>query len=161
MTSRSDLQFATIFNATFGGYDCPTGRLSGVIDVRNNIFAVLPFEAGSPASQIRFGYCGLENFDFGVNWVSPGWTVHGGAVSGESNLPSPANNDPGFVGTGRSGFHLAARSSARRTGGNLAREVTSNAHNLDLTPPLQNVPHQRVEERRVIGPGSDMDAFSN
>ena len=31
--------------------------------------------SGTSANTLQWGYCGNENFDFGVNWVSPGWSA--------------------------------------------------------------------------------------
>ena len=53
-----------LFNETWGGFDCPSGALPGVIDQRNNIYASLPRTAGSAVVPLQFGYCGLENLQF-------------------------------------------------------------------------------------------------
>ena len=151
-----------IFNETWGGFDCPTGPQPGVIRQHNNIYASLPRSVGSVAAPLQFGYCGLENLDFGVNWVSPGWTSwkRGGAsASGTASLVSPSGNDPGFVDATGGDFHLAAGSSALAVGGVLDPSVTSNPEGLDLTPVLQYVTDQQVKARNSSGSGSDLGAF--
>jgi hypothetical protein len=149
----------SLFNGTWGGYECPPDPLPGVVDVRNNLFAVLPRTAGSSIPQLRFGYCGSENFDFGKNWVSPGWTARGRNVTGTAQLVSPPGNDPGFANVEGDDFHLVAGSSALRIGGSLAPEVTHNSLGLDLTPTFQYVYHRKAEPRLASGAGSDAGAF--
>jgi hypothetical protein len=149
-----------MFNGHYGGYDCPPNPLPGVIDVRNNIFAALPRTPGAAVPQIRFGYCGKENFAFGKNWVTPGYTVNGAMVTGASNLVTPASNNPGFLRPAGNDFHLAAGSSALGIGGALAPEVTNNSLGLDLTPTQQYVYHQRATARASSGAGSDVGAFA-
>jgi hypothetical protein len=153
-----------LFNVNQGGFDCSMGAVAGRIDVRNNIFAFLPRTAGQPIPELDFGYCGWENFDFGVNWVSPGYQVwhQGGAnATGTSNIFSPAANDPGFVSVSANNFHLAVGSSAIGKGGPLAPEVTNNFLGLDLTPTLQYLPDRQVEPRSASGAGSDLGAFEH
>jgi hypothetical protein len=162
VADRADAQAFTLFNVHRGGYECPAGPLPGRIDVRNNIFAVLPRTAGQPLPELRFGYCGVENFDFGSNWVSPGyrlWTRGRASATGTDNLVSPAGNDPGFLSVSGNDFRLAPRSSAGGIGGPLAPEVTSNLLGLDLTPEKQHVPDRRVQPRAANGKGSDLGAF--
>ncbi|MFT6249069.1 MAG: hypothetical protein ACJAZQ_002281, partial [Cognaticolwellia sp.] len=56
---RSDFGYAasvTLFNTTFGAYECATeGLRPGVIDVRNNIFANIPRTAGADTPTHKFG----------------------------------------------------------------------------------------------------------
>ena len=151
-----------LFNETWGGFDCPSGALPGVIDQRNNIFASLPRTAGSAVVPLQFGYCGLENLSFGANWVSPGWSLwkHGAAsATGAAGIVSPSANDPGFVNAAGNDFHLTAAASASGIGGALAPAVTSNPEGLDLTPVLQYVTDQQVQTRSTDRAGSDVGAF--
>jgi len=151
-----------LFNETWGGYDCSSGTLPGVIDQRNNIYASLPRTAGSAGVPLQFGYCGQENLNFGTNWISPGWSLWKqgkAAATGTASLVSPAGDDPGFVNAAGNDFHLAAGSSALGIGGALAPAVTSNPEGLDLTPVLQYVANQTVETRSASGVGSDVGAF--
>jgi len=161
VANQSDMpSFNNLFNVTFGGFDCPSGSLPGIIDVRNNIFAVLPRTGGSAIPAQIFGHCGLENFDFGNNWVSPGFGFRGAQISGQANFSSPAANNPGFVDIANDDFHLVLGSSAIGIGGPLAPEVTSNSLGLDLTPNAQYVYHQGAESRASSGSGSDVGAFA-
>ena len=159
IANASDMAALDGFNVTWGGYDCPAGPLPGLIDVRNNVFAVLPRTPGAAIPQLRLGYCGLENFNLGANWVSPGWTAHGSTVTGAASVISPANNDPGFVDAANNDFRLAPGSSAAGSGGSLAPEVTSNTLGLDLTPRLQYSTAQGAAPRSASGAGSDLGAF--
>ena len=153
------------FIIQMGGYDCPSGTVPGIIDIRNNIFAVLPRTSGSPIPTACWGWCPNTNFAFGKNWVSPGWatTSHGqtntGTITGTENLVSPADNNPGFVDLVNNDFHLLSNSSASGIGGALAPEVTNNYLGLDLTPTLQYVYHHQVTLRSASGVGSDVGAF--
>ncbi len=148
-----------IFNVTYGAYDCPPGILRGVIDVRNNIFVSLPRTVGSTVPHVQFGYCGRENFNFGKNWVSPGYVVHGATVTGTENLVTPASNDPGLVDVFVNDVHLLSTSSAIGIGGALAPEVTSNSLGLNLTPRSEYVYHQQIKGRLASGIGLDAGAF--
>jgi hypothetical protein len=154
-----------LFSAADGGFDCVTST-PGVIDVRNNLFANLPKTAGSGTDEMYFGVCGYENFDFGKNWVSPGYTLsysgfgpYTGTATGMPNLFSPAVNDPGFVSLAGADFHLSAASSAVGLGGALASAATSNSTGLDLTPTQQYANPQHTIPRLSSGPGSDAGAF--
>jgi hypothetical protein len=161
VANHSDMALITLFNTTYGGYECPPGSPPGVIDVRNNIFAVLPRTPGSRIPQIRFGYCSTQHFDFGKNWVSPGWILGTKeTVTGAGNLVSPPANSPGFVNVTTNDFHLVAGSSATGMGGALAPEVTANSLGLDLSPSQQYVYHQQTVARPSKGGlGSDVGAF--
>lgn len=154
-----------LVNTNFGAQTCQAAPLPGVIDVRNNLIVANP---GSTANvpSIRFGFCGSEHFDFGVNWVSPGWATHRagapystGVVAGAANVVSPAANNPGFVDLANDNVHLLTGSSAGGIGGALAAEVTSNVLGLNLTPTQQYLAHLQVEARPAYGPGSDLGAF--
>lgn len=150
VADAAGMQSFSLFNVTWGGYDCP-GLAPGIIDVRNNIFAVLPRTPGAALPVQQFGYCGLENFDFGVNWVSPGYEIHGGSVTGIGNLISPAGNDPGFANVPGADLHLTAASSANGIGGPLAPEVTNNYLGGDFTPVHEYVYHQKAAVRTAPG----------
>ena len=159
VANRSDFHAFTLFNATWGAYDCPPGPLPGVIDVRNNLIVVLPRTPGLATPKMKFGYCGSENFEFGSNWVSGGWTANGRDVKGIAQVVSPSRNDPGFADLGAGDLRLAAGSSALGIGGALAPEVTRNSLGLDLTPRMQYRAHRQVEARQESGVGSDAGAF--
>lgn len=163
---RSEVPMVTLFNGTWGAYDCPPGPLPGVIDVRNNVIALLPRTPGARAPVLRWRYCGSEGLALGRNWVSPGWITagrergRGGPVTGEDRLVSPDGNDPGFVAPERDDFGLGPASSARGIGGSLAPEVTHNALGLDLTPTAQYAPPRGVRPRASSGEGSDAGALA-
>ena len=160
IANASEFTIFRLFNTTFGGFECAPTEAPGVIDVRNNIFASLPRTAGSPAPTIRFAHCADQKFNFGRNWVSPGWVLGTtSTVTGAGNLVSPANNTPGFVDVGANDFHLAAGASAAGLGGNLAPEVVGNSLGLDLTPTQQYLAHQQIEPRLSAGNGADAGAF--
>ena len=161
VANQSDMSQFDVFNVTWGSYDCPPGSPPGIIDVRNNVFAVLPRTAGKPIPQLRFGYCGQENFNFGKNWVSPGYTINGATVTGQANLFSPIDNNPGFVNAATGDVHLLPTSTARGLGGALAAEVISNYLGLDLTPTQQYQYHQSVVPRSASGAGSDVGALDS
>jgi parallel beta helix pectate lyase-like protein len=159
--NQSDFGYAAsfhLFNTTYGGYECnPSGARPGIVDVRNNIFAVLPRTAGQPIPIQQFAYCDDQNFNFGVNWVSPGWVTNtSGSVTGLSNIFSPAGNDPGFVNIGTNDLHLTTGSSALNIAGPLAPEVINNYMGLDLTPIAQHVFRQLTEVRSGL---TDLGAY--
>jgi hypothetical protein len=149
----------SLFNQTWGGYECPTGTLPGRIDFRNNILY-------TTMSTFRLGeYCNMGRIDFGVNWVSPGGQLYLAESTGSSSLVSPAGNDPGFVSLSGNDYHLAAGSSALGLGQALAPAVTSNSLGLDLTPiqqylaPTSPTGRPTLELRPQAGVGSDLGAF--
>jgi hypothetical protein len=149
IANQSDMDSFHYFNETWGGYDCPEGSLPGIIDIRNNIFAVLPRTAGNPVPIQQFAYCDNQNLNFGVNWVSPGWVSHtSGTVTGTANLYSPPANNPGFASSiSPYNLHLSSSSDARNRGATSAPEMTSNFLGLNLTPDAQYVVHQSTEPR--------------
>jgi hypothetical protein len=149
----------SLFNETWGGYECPTVPLPGRIDVRNNIVY-------TTASKFRIGeYCKLARMDFGVNWVTPGFHLHVAESTGIASLVSPEGNDPGFVSLAGDDYRLAADSSALGLGQALAPAVTSNSLRLDLTPVQQYVSPASpgglpaLVPRPQAGAGSDLGAF--
>lgn len=161
---KSDLYGALdLFNETAGGYECSSSAMPGTIDVRNNLFVSLPRTTGASV-PLQFGYCGTEKFNFGTNWVSPGWTVWrqgGTTASGTANLVSPAGNNPGFVNAAGNDFRLVAGGSATGIAGALGPAVTSNPGGADYTPTLEYLADRRVESRRSSGAGSDVGAFAS
>jgi hypothetical protein len=154
---QADFFWFHLFNTTWGGYDCPEVATPGVIDIRNNIFAAVPRTPGAPRPLMKFAHCASTNLAFGPNWASPDW-ISGttAAVVGASNLVSPANNAPGFIGV--TDLHLRVGASAAAIGGGLAPEV-ANASGLALVPTHQYVDHQQVGPRATSGAGSDAGAF--
>ncbi len=166
VANRSDVGFDVasskfrLLNEHHGGFDCPPGSLPGAVDVRNNVFAILPRTAGSPIPRYEFGYCGKLNYTFVNNWISPGYTVNGvGSTGGNTNV-SPANNGIGFVSEANNDYHLAPGSSAIGIGGLLAPEVTNNSLGQDLTPSSQYIYHSKGGPRPSHGLGSDAGAFA-
>ena len=150
----------SMFNTTYGAYDCPPTAPPGVIDVRNNIFAMLPQTAGASPATLKFAYCQSQNFSFGKNWVSPGWTSGtSGTVAGAANLIVPSVNNPKFVNPAAGDLHLLSGSSAIGIGGALAPQVTANAIGLNLSPLFQYVYHQQVGARPASA-APDTGAFS-
>ena len=152
----SDRNPYTLFNSTWGGYECPPSDLPGVIDVRNNIVAVIPPASNLRTQPVRWGYCGKERFELGVNWIT-GEPIHKGQVSGAQNLLPPSLGVPSFVAA--EDFRLAPASPGTGSGGDLAPEVFLKGPNGD------NVPSQRLKSpteaavREVIGRKSDLGAF--
>ena len=154
----------SLFNETWGSFECGSAALNGRADLRNNLIAVLPRTAGSQPLGLQFGYCGDANYDFGTNWVSPGGTTWASSVTGTSSLMSPSDDDPGFANLPGNDFHLTASSSAYGVGGALAPAVTSNALGLDLSPSQQYVyPHTTPTPswtpRTMSGARSDLGAL--
>jgi hypothetical protein len=149
IANRSDMDSFHYFNATWGGYECPTGNLPGLVDIRNNIFAVLPRTTGQAIPTQQFAYCKNQNLNFGVNWVSPKWISHtSGTVTGTAELYSSAANNPGFVHfSSPYDLHLSSSSDAIHKGGASAPEMTNNYLGLNLTPTAQYVVHQSTEVR--------------
>jgi hypothetical protein len=163
--STTDADLSSLFNETYGGFDCPTTALSGRIVMTNNILY-------STATSFKLGeYCnhsnsGIGYIDFGANWVSPGYALQVAAGStGSSNLFSPANNIPGFINLSTNDYHLAATSSAIGKGSALPAALTTNYLGLDLTPtyqyvyPTASATLPSLETRPQFGVGSDLGAF--
>ena len=177
IANQSEMAYLRYFNTTWGGYECPPDSLPGIIDIRNNIFVVLPRTAGKSVPIQQFAYCNNQNMNFGVNWVSPGWIVShtskagtrnlvkslfkgmalqrtlptNGTATGTSNIFSPAANNPGFVSFNSPyDLHLVSSSDARNKGGILATEITKNYLGLNLTPKAQYVPRPSIEVRSGI-----------
>jgi hypothetical protein len=152
-----------LLNETWGGFDCPAGPLPGRVDARNNVFAFLPQTPGQAARPMLLEHCGLANIDFGVNWISPGFSVGNSTVTGQPNLISPSANDPAFVDLAGNDLHLTPTSTAYGVGGALAPAVINNVFGVDLTPVVQYVfPHTSppsTKARTLTGVGSDLGAF--
>jgi hypothetical protein len=158
IANQSDTAFLYYFNSTWGGYECSPGALPGIIDIRNNIFAVLPRTTGQSIPVQQFTYCNNQNLNFGINWVSPGWTFKTrGTVTGAANVLSSRANNPGFVHSSNPfNLHLLPSSEAKNKGGGSAPEITSNYFALDLTPIAQYVAHQTIKVRRSL---NDLGAY--
>jgi hypothetical protein len=150
----------SMFNTTYGAYDCPPTAPPGVIDARNNIFAMLPKTPGANPAQLAFAYCTSQNFAFGKNWVSPGWTSGTtGSVVGSGNLIVPPVNDPKFANLAGGDLHVLSGSSTLAAGGSLAPQVTANALGQDLSATQQYVYDQQIAARPVRSV-PDLGAFS-
>lgn len=154
IADQADLWKFSVFNTTSGSYDCVSNSLPGVIDVRNNMFVVLPRTAGGPTPEVKFAYCQTQNTAFGRNWVSPGWMIGSSATTtGLADLISPANNEPGFVNAASGDVHLRSDSSALGIGGALAVELTNNALGQNLSPTYQYVYHRQLTPRPASASG--------
>jgi hypothetical protein len=158
----------SLFNAHYGGYDCPRGPLPATIDFRNNLVASLARTGTAP--RIYLGYCGLENVTLGNSWMTTGWANYSpkavassGTVSGAANVE--AGRSPGFVDSSTDDVRLSAVSGARSAGGALARDVTSNPLGRDFTPTAQYAwPHTAppsVRPRASSSAGSALGAFGD
>jgi hypothetical protein len=165
--NATDVSSVLWLNLQWGGYECPSGSLPGRVDVRNNIFAILPRTSGSAPAAVRFEYCGKANLDFGTNWISPGYAMTAASTTGTAGIVSPAGNDPGFVSVAGTDFHLSGTtSSAYGVGAALSPDVTSNPLGLDLTPTRQYafphvLPTPQTQARPLSGVGSDLGAFEH
>lgn len=154
--ARADPAPLNIFNATWGGYECPQADLPGTIDVRNNVIAVVPKSPRDRLPPIRLGYCGKERIHLGVNWISPG-VFHRGVLVGADKTISPGNNDPGF--TSADDLRLRSDSPALSVGGGLAPEVTANALGQTLHPSQRFIDTNRLGPRLVVGQSTDLGAY--
>jgi hypothetical protein len=169
VVSLTAAPLASLFNETWGGYDCPPTPLPGRIVAVDNIFySTAPAFVLGEYCQGRNGqYPGVGRFDFGANWVSPGYTLQVTSDStGAGNLYSPAGNDPGFVSVAGGDWRLLPGASARRKASALPAAVSSNLLGLDLTPTLQYqapvAPELRpsLVPRPTAGSGADLGAWS-
>lgn len=153
---RGGAEAYSIFNATWGGYDCPDPAPMGTIDVRNNIIAVLSGSRWSSDPPVRLGYCKTEKIALGKNWISPS-AVRDANVDGWPNIVAPSNNAPGF--TSGDDLKLKEGASAAGMGGDLAPEITQNKSKLDHTPAYHFVDAFRLAPRTTIGSGSNLGAY--
>ncbi|MGK0499543.1 MAG: parallel beta-helix repeat protein [Oceanicoccus sp.] len=161
----SDFGYAasvTLFNTTFGAYECATeGTRPGVIDLRNNIIVSIPRTAGSAVPTHKLAYCDDQNFNLGKNLFTSGWISNtNGNVTGADNVINlPGSASIGFVNSAARNMHLLETSPAVVSAGGLAGEVTDNFLGLDLTPTSEYVSHLGSQLRSGSGAGSDMGAF--
>ena len=151
-----------LFSVHSGGGSC-TAATRGTIDARNNIWANFPRTAGSRTALMFFAGCGIENFEFGRNWVSPGWTMafgkpYTGKAAGMEQFRSPRDNNPGFIDRDKGDFRLTPSSSAAALGGDLSPALTGNPLGMDLTPDRQYT--DRRGTPRTFGPGAAAGALS-
>jgi hypothetical protein len=156
VAERDGAETYSIFNATWGGYECPDPAPQGVIDVRNNIFAVLPAQIGGSPPPVRLGYCKTENITLGKNWISPG-VIRDGNVKGWPNVIAPANNDPGF--RTATEFRLKDGALAASAGSELAPDLRNNTLGSDVTPKHRFLDQLRLGQKTNLGPGSGLGAF--
>jgi hypothetical protein len=116
----------------FEVYTDPATPLAARVDVRNNVFVVLPETAGAPAtafylevstnSNFGVGNQGQGDFNFDANWITHGWaasqpksqyydptTAH---IVTTATFDAAPGTDPGFVDLAGGDFHLKAKAQA-------------------------------------------------
>lgn len=149
-----------LFNSTYGAYECTSGSLPGVIDLRNNIFASAPSTSGGRPVLFRLAYCSNTTFNSGTNWITSGWTANtSSTIPGAAGMISTGS--PAFVNAAAGDFHIGSSSAAVGRGTALLSQVVSNVLNLNLTPTLQYKYHLQSEVRASNGAGSDLGAFGS
>lgn len=153
---RDGAEYFSIFNATWGGYDCADPAPLGKIDARNNIIAVMPPSSWQRSPPIRLGYCKHENVQLGPNWISPG-ALRDKNVEGWQHALSQSGNDPGFASV--EDFALKEGATAAGAGGELAAEVTANHIGANLSPIYRMIGMDKLGMREKIGVGSDLGAY--
>ena len=159
VANKSDVAELYLFNTTEGGYECAPGNLPGIIDIRNNIFAMLPRTSGSATPVQNIAYCKNTNLNFGANWISPGWKTNSTAtVTGLNEVITGSSNDPGFKDPANNNLRLTATSEGLDKGGPSAAEMTNNVLTMDLTPVAQYVVHQLTEVRAGL---TDLGAYED
>ena len=139
-----------------------------VVDVRNNIFLFLPRTAGGGIAE--FDWSANNNgaptgkFQFGVNWVSPGWhmaftgwTAFAGTSTGTASLISPADNHSPLKGATTGDFSLPAGSGAIGVAGALSALVAHNPQGGDYTLGMQYMADQQTVVRTSL---ADLGAFA-
>lgn len=132
---NSEVKEVFLFNTTWGGYECFPGLLNGMIDIRNNIFALIPKTKNKKTPTQYFSYCKNTNFKFGVNWISPRWKINSNSiVTGEGNIITGIGNNPGFKNIQSGDLHLIKLSEVLNKGKDLATEVENNYLGDDLSP---------------------------
>lgn len=156
---------ALVFIEHYGGHDCPAYALPGRVDLRNNLIRT------SLSSYTLGEYCYAVggHWDFGKNWISPGYTLQGVEFTGTSNIVSPVGNDAGFTNAAGGDFRLAVGSSARGVGAELHGAVSSNTTGVNQTPTKQYaLPHTSTGRatpmmiaRARAGIDSDLGAFES
>lgn len=154
--SISDRKPVTIFNGTWGRYECPPNDLLGTIDLRNNVIAVLPAASMLRAPPIRLAYCGKERIEFGVNWMSES-TADGRGTSANPNDLAQRIGTPSFISI--DDVRLPDESPARGLGGDLAPEVYLRGTFGDNSPSQRLVSPTQAGVRAIIGRKSDLGAF--
>jgi parallel beta-helix repeat protein len=166
VANRHDISYwnsFTYFNTTWGGYECANqGTRPGAIDIRNNIFAVIPRTAGSAIPTQQLAYCSDQNFNLGKNLISDGWIANtSGTVTGASNMVAVSDyTDFAFANASTGDLRLLEGSIAAGAGAALAPEVTNNTLGMDLTPNAQYVVHLNSQQRTSAGAGSTMGAVA-
>ena len=131
------------------------------LDIRNNVFLLVPRTTGGGTPEIDWS--GNNNgaptgtFQFGINWVSPGWymaftgwTPFAGTYFGTSNLISPADNHSPLSNPTAGDFSLAAGSVAIGAAGPLGALITSNPEGGNYTPTQQYKADQRTVSRSSL-----------
>jgi hypothetical protein len=139
-----------------------------ILDIRNNIFLFLPRTSGGGLPEIDWS--GNNNgpatgaFEFGANWVNPGWhmvfTGYGsfvGTSSGASNLISPTDNHSPLTNPTAGDFTLAPGSRAIGAAGPLGALLTSNPEGGNYAPAQQYKFDQQTVPRANL---SDLGAFA-
>jgi hypothetical protein len=134
---------------------------TAIMAIQNNIFLYLPRTNGGGLPEIDWS--GNNNvaptgaFQFGVNWVSPGWHMaftYGapfvGTSSGAPNLISPSNNQSPLNNPTAGDFTLPASSAAIGSAGALGAVVTNNPEGGNYTPAQQYQFDQQTVRRTSL-----------
>ncbi len=95
------------------------GSNTQTVDAFNNIFYNVADTPGATPTQFEFSE-EQGNFNFGSNWVSPGWLAsesqelgvsYSGTITGTNNFVVDPSNNPGFANLAAGDVHLASGSS--------------------------------------------------
>lgn len=156
----------SVFSVHQGGGSCGE-KVAGTIDLRNNLLVNVSRTPGQSTAEMFLAGCGIENFRFGTNWISPGWRYafsassasYTGTATQVGKTISPADNDPAFLDLPKMNVRLGPGSTALGIGGPLAPEVTANSLGLDLTPLYQYSEQQGIVARQDQGDGSTAGAL--
>jgi hypothetical protein len=137
---------------------------SATVDIRNNIF-VNASRTGVSVVEMDFS-AGTGVFNFGPNWVSPGWKMSfsgsapfRGTYSGTGQFISPQSNDPGFINLSEADYHLTANSSVVNVARSLAPAVYENATNQNYDVLMQYSALTSIQSRRSARIDNDLGAF--
>lgn len=142
-SGRSGSPPYSLFNGTWGGYDCPEMEIPGIIEMRNNVIAVL-HEGFWRRPPLRLGYCRKEKIVLGTNWISPD-TLRDENVTGWNNTLKTTVDDPGFAAP--DDFTLKPGTAAAAAAGETFPEMTHNRLGRSFVPTHRFVGILRLEPR--------------